>query len=129
MSKKRLFFIEPEQFDDNNVVRNPEKDVISAENGERMPEHDIDLADGTVALAYKNNSEPEPEITHFDPYLYGEYDEYDSSKSKPLSKMTLKDALLIVCGQARASDFYDEVVEQACQMIKDAHLIPPTKKD
>ena len=72
--------------------------------------------------------EPEP-ITHFDPYQYGEYDEYFSSKPKLLSKMTLKDALLIVCGQARASDFYDEVVEQACQMIENAHLIPPTKKD
>ena len=120
MNNESAFFVEPTV---------PRAHTVSDENIERIPEDDIVLENGTVAIAYKNNSEPKPEITHFDPYWYGEYDEYDSSKPKPLSKMTLKDALLIVCGQARASDFHDEVVEQACQMIENAHLIPPTKKD
>ena len=120
MSKERLFFVDPTI---------PRANAVSDENIERIPEHDIDLGNGNVALAYKNNSEPKPEITHFDTYWYSQNDEALSSKPKPLSKMKIKDALLIVCGQARASDFHDEVVEQACQMIENAHLIPPTKKD
>ena len=37
---------------------------------------------------------------------------------KTLDEMTFGDALAIVLGQARESDFHDEVVEQACQMTE-----------
>ena len=54
---------------------------------------------------------------HFNPGLYGDCPEVE----KPIDKMTFDDAVAIVLGQARQSDFHDEVVEQACQMIEDHH--------
>ena len=51
---------------------------------------------------------------HFNPGLYGDCPEVE----KPIDKMTFDDAVAIVLGQARQSDFHDEVVEQACQMIE-----------
>ena len=54
---------------------------------------------------------------YFDPGLYGDCPKVE----KPLDEMTFDDALAIVLGQARESDFHDEVVEQACQMIEDHH--------
>ena len=51
---------------------------------------------------------------HFNPGLYGDCPKIE----KPIDKMTFDDAVAIVLGQARQSDFHDEVVEQACQMIE-----------
>lgn len=51
---------------------------------------------------------------YFNPGLYGDCPKVE----KPLDKMTFDDAVAIVLGQARESDFHDNVVEQACQMIE-----------
>ena len=47
---------------------------------------------------------------------------------KPVSEMTLKEALIIVCGQARESDFYNDIVERACQMVE-RDLLKKENKD
>ena len=56
----------------------------------------------------------------FNPYQYSEKHtkEYSETDPKPLGEMTFDDAALIVIGQARTSDFHDEVVEKACKMLE-----------
>ena len=58
------------------------------------------------------------EKTYFNPDQYSRDADYPSDNEKPLDAMTMDDAVMIVCGQARESDFYNEVVEQAIQILE-----------